>query len=79
MSRTHGRVATYRAGCRCAECKTAHAAAHADWRARRGPKLRRGSHGTLYGYRVLGCRCPRCREAARLYQRELRARSSDGD
>ena len=70
MVRTHGKESTYKNGCRCQSCKTAHAEAAARYRDNNpGPK----EHGTIYAYRVLGCRCDDCREANRVYQAAYRA------
>jgi hypothetical protein len=57
---THGLPSTYRHGCRCDECRTAHTA---DCAARRAQRSERPAdevpHG-LSGYNNWACRCGTC-------------------
>jgi len=64
----------YERGCRCADCKAAHAR-HEDARRRAMgvPKRRPAEHGTYSKY-TDGCRCGPCRAASAAYARGLRAR-----
>lgn len=62
--RTHGKTATYHAGCRCDECRAAIAAAMRAYLATRQPMAEDDPrHGTVNGYKNQRCRCDRCREA----------------
>lgn len=57
-------------GCRCAECREAHAVQMRTNRAARIERARLDPsttpHGTENGYQSYACRCPQCREARRL-------------
>lgn len=64
MSRTHGNAATYRAGCRCDDCREANRVRSVAERARRAARSRdEVPHGTAGGYSNWGCRCERCTAA----------------
>jgi hypothetical protein len=64
MSRTHGLASTYRHGCRCEDCRTAHTIQAAAERARRAERSRdEVPHGTFGGYVNWACRCDPCSEA----------------
>lgn len=63
MVRTHGSASTYKAGCRCAECREAKRLQAERQRAALGAKVVPDEkHGTAAGYQRWGCRCARCRE-----------------
>ena len=65
---SHGSRTCYENGCRCVECKAAHAKHHRLRRRKRGAKpFQAALHGTRSKY-VSGCRCQPCREAARMYE-----------
>ena len=70
-NRTHGKSATYIAGCRCSLCRAAHAARILRQQHRRaGQDHSLIEHGKS-GYSNHGCRCDVCnaanREASRAY------------
>lgn len=69
---THGTPYRYRAGCRCASCKQAHAA---KVRSDRGKRMARGSTPATHGsvtYRNYGCRCQACSTANSEYLQQYR-------
>lgn len=83
---THGTNSSYRYGCRCADCRAAHAAHVREYRLRKGmvtnpvgpkpeqTKAVRGEtarHGTRHSYEILGCRCAHCLAANRQHTRDL--------
>jgi hypothetical protein len=75
MARTHGRVSTYRHGCRCPDCQAAEAARkHALKVKRRGQSPPDGTpHGAYSTYTNWSCRCEACKTAMRAYMRKWRA------
>ena len=75
---THGTQSGYKHhGCRCAECRAAHAAAERRRRAGRPRPARKPrpvpEHGTSARY-ARGCRCDDCRAARAAQNRACRAR-----
>jgi hypothetical protein len=66
--RTHGIDGTYRVGCRCDDCKKAHAAEHRRRRRERTVDDF-AMHGKPSTYKNYGCRCEACREAVRVEKR----------
>lgn len=67
-SRPAGRPGTYtNDGCRCEQCRAAHAAYQARLRAakRANPDPDRIPHGTVGGYDNWSCRCEACTRASR--------------
>lgn len=74
MSWVHGTTSTYgNHGCRCDDCRAAHAMACFEARRRRaGRPVPEHVHGTDNGYTNYMCRCPDCREGHRVYQNERR-------
>ena len=80
---THGTTSAYtNHGCRCGECRAAHAAQQREYYAanreriaeRRREAVASGSvpHGTYSAY-TSGCRCDQCRAANAAYRREYYA------
>ena len=68
MSRTHGKPATYmKGGCRCDECRAAHAAFQKAARLRRQQRLAENPdlavHGDANTYSNWRCRCKPCTAA----------------
>lgn len=65
----HGTATGYQYGCRCGDCRGAHAAANRLARARRARALPETTaqlvHGTRSTYVNHGCRCSACDEAQR--------------
>lgn len=62
----HGDHRTYSKGCRCTECRAAHAERHQEQQRRRvsDPKAAdRAGHGKAPTYQNYGCRCRPCTEA----------------
>lgn len=81
MPRTHGRVATYIAGCRCEDCRGASTDYHRERRRVRTEQRENGVavadeivHGRNSTYCNHSCRCDECREAHRIYGAEIRKR-----
>lgn len=74
--RTHGRMSTYLAGCRCTPCNNAHNVAQAQRVQRRKIRLQAdptlARHGSVSTYTNWGCRCTLCTAARTKYHRELR-------
>jgi hypothetical protein len=66
--RTHGCDGTYSVGCRCDDCKRAHALAAYQARRRR-VVTDFAMHGKASTYKNYMCRCDLCREAVRLERR----------
>lgn len=55
---------SYRRGCRCADCKRAHADRQDDYRQRAMDReVPAHVHGTTMGYQFFYCRCERCKAA----------------
>lgn len=62
----HGRMSTYRHGCRCQKCRSANALRHKQWRRRAAHNPQgadRAGHGNASTYNNHGCRCEPCTEA----------------
>lgn len=81
----HGSRSTYNNhGCRCDECRAAHAAYVARRSAERRAELAAGAatlpHGVLSTYNAWGCRCEDCRAAhaarERRYSHQRKAAAS---
>lgn len=68
----HGKVGTYRDGCRCEDCRKANAEA---MRRSREKAWARDDfpHGTMTGY-AYKCRCEKCRKAMRAYKERMKLR-----
>ena len=49
----------------CHDCIAAHNRANAEWRQKARIEKHQFTHGTAYGYDVMGCRCGPCRTAKR--------------
>ena len=80
--RQHGLTATYQAGCRCEECKTAQAAyAKERYEARKRGDVRKRPAAKEHGTRPMyagGCRCEECRAAEAAYQRKRYSERNGG-
>lgn len=68
---SHGYLGSYSCGCRCDDCREAHAVYRRNrrmlpWRAMKR-ELRHGRRSTYVNYR---CRCEPCRAANTSYERE---------
>ena len=75
----HGTQLEYKHGCRCQECRKAHADYCRDQSANRKARLTSGKrvkvqHGTMGAYRNWGCRCQKCSDANKMNSREWRAK-----
>jgi hypothetical protein len=76
-SRKHGTTGTYRAGCRCADCRDANRLKCAQNRARRAADpaaADRAGHGKASTYINYDCRCTPCRDAHSANLRRRRAK-----
>lgn len=72
---THGLASSYRRGCKCSECRAAHAERIAGQRARRRTTGVDdwAMHGRLSTYHNWGCKCADCTRASRDDRRMRRA------
>lgn len=77
---THG-LSGYQRGCRCSECRAAHAREQVRIRAeRRADPARadRAGHGKRTTYNNYGCRCPECKAVHSQHMRAYRLRNQRG-
>ena len=71
----HGTAAGYVHGCRCDDCRIAHAKAQAAFKSRNMETGRQPPvHGTVNGYVNYGCRCDECRSAGNAQRRAHKQR-----
>lgn len=63
-------------GCRCVECRTAHARRCAEYRAARRARLDQLVEHGASAYSNWGCRCEVCTDGNTVYKRAMRNRDS---
>ena len=76
MTTEHGTDTRYNQGCRCSNCRSAHADAGRAYRQRLRERVAAGKatipHGTTHAYVNYGCRCATCCELWSQYMRGRR-------